>query len=319
MLALAAPASAQLPVTQGPPPTTPAPPAEAKLSVGIATKGITDHHKLWLLAGDKVKVRGTLTPYVDGQVVVVKLFKGGKHVGHRNAKVTPNKNGAGYYSAVFHINSAGSYSTLSRHEPTDKQKAANSPRRRFGVVAGRAHRGSSGETVRLLQIGLRRLAYVAPVTGRFEAGTTRAVLAFRKVQRWRRNGSASRDVFRRLFRGQGGFNLRYTKGRHLEGDLGRQVLVFADHGKPYQIYTMSSGKPSTPTVRGAFNFYRKQPGTNAHGMVYSSYFHGGYAVHGYPSVPATYPASHGCIRVPVPDARRIYGEISLGERIFVYR
>ena len=54
-------------------------------------------------------------------------------------------------------------------------------------------------------------------------------------------------------------------------------------------------------------------------MVYSSYFQGGYAVHGYPSVPATYPASHGCIRVPVPDARRIYGEIKLGERIFVYR
>src|SRR5207302_81188 len=85
MLALAAPASAADPLLPSPPPPTPAP-AEAKLSVGIATKGITDHHKLWLLAGDKVKVRGTLTPYVDGQVVVVKLFKGGKQVGHRNAK-----------------------------------------------------------------------------------------------------------------------------------------------------------------------------------------------------------------------------------------
>jgi len=32
-----------------------------------------------------------------------------------------------------------------------------------------------------------------------------------------------------------------------------------------------------------------------------------------------YPASHGCIRVPIPNAREIYGNVSLGERIFVYR
>ena len=37
------------------------------------------------------------------------------------------------------------------------------------------------------------------------------------------------------------------------------------------------------------------------GMVHSNYFIGGYAIHGYVSVPA-YPASHGCLRVPIPDA-----------------
>ena len=53
-------------------------------------------------------------------------------------------------------------------------------------------------------------------------------------------------------------------------------------------------------------------------MVHSSYFIGGYAIHGYFSVP-NFPASHGCLRVPIPNARDIFNQISLGERIFVYR
>ena len=48
------------------------------------------------------------------------------------------------------------------------------------------------------------------------------------------------------------------------------------------------------------------------------YFIRGYAIHGYKSVP-TYPASHGCLRVPIPSARSIARWIKLGDRIFVYR
>jgi lipoprotein-anchoring transpeptidase ErfK/SrfK len=103
----------------------------------------------------------------------------------------------------------------------------------------------------------------------------------------------------------------------VEANLERQVVVLADHGRPERIYPMSSGKPSTPTVRGQFSFYSKTPGTNAHGMLDSNYFTGGYAIHGYPDVP-NYAASHGCIRVPNPDAPAIYGWIALGNRIEVY-
>jgi lipoprotein-anchoring transpeptidase ErfK/SrfK len=53
-------------------------------------------------------------------------------------------------------------------------------------------------------------------------------------------------------------------------------------------------------------------------MVDSSYFFTGYAVHGYADVPA-FAASHGCIRVPIPNAAAIFGWIHLGDRIFVYR
>jgi lipoprotein-anchoring transpeptidase ErfK/SrfK len=32
-----------------------------------------------------------------------------------------------------------------------------------------------------------------------------------------------------------------------------------------------------------------------------------------------YPASHGCLRVPIPDARTIFDWLRLGDRVFVYR
>ena len=107
-------------------------------------------------------------------------------------------------------------------------------------------------------------------------------------------------------------------GKHVEFDWSRQVLVLADNGRPYRVYHTSSGAPATPTVFGTFRFYRKTPGTNAKGMVHSTYFIRGYAIHGYASVP-TYPASHGCLRVPIPNARSIYDWIDVGDRIFLYR
>jgi lipoprotein-anchoring transpeptidase ErfK/SrfK len=52
-------------------------------------------------------------------------------------------------------------------------------------------------------------------------------------------------------------------------------------------------------------------------MVFSSYFIRGYAIHGYASVPV-FNASHGCLRVPVPDAVPIYRWLRMGDRVDVY-
>jgi lipoprotein-anchoring transpeptidase ErfK/SrfK len=70
-------------------------------------------------------------------------------------------------------------------------------------------------------------------------------------------------------------------------------------------------------VTGHFSFIRTEPGYNSHGMYYSFYFYGGYAVHGYESVP-DYPASHGCIRTFIADQPEIYERINYGESIFVF-
>jgi hypothetical protein len=144
------------------------------------------------------------------------------------------------------------------------------------------------------------------------------VMAFRKVNRMARIGYASSRVYGKVFRGRGRFKLRYPRaGRHVEFDWSHQVLVLADRGRAFRVFHASSGKPSTPTVFGTYHFYSKTPGTNAKGMVDSNYFIRGYAIHGYPSVPP-YAASHGCIRIPIPNAAYVYGWIPLGMTIFVY-
>ena len=156
----------------------------------------------------------------------------------------------------------------------------------------------------LLQRGLRRSVTRCPVTGVFDGLTARAVLAFRKANGWVAPATPSSAVFGKLLPRRGPRSSCATRsaGRHVEFDWSRQVLVLADSGRACRTYHASSGKPSTPTVFGTFRFYRKTPGTNAKGMVHSTYFIRGYAIHGYASVP-TYPASHGCIRVPIPNAR----------------
>ena len=128
-----------------------------------------------------------------------------------------------------------------------------------------------------------------------------------------------RSLFRKLERGGGGFKVRYPRaGRHVEFDWSRQVLVLADGARPVRIVHASSGKSSTPTVFGTYHFYSKTPGFNSKGMYYSNYFVGGYAIHGYPSVPA-FAASHGCIRIPIASAISVFRWIKLGDRISIYR
>ncbi len=154
--------------------------------------------------------------------------------------------------------------------------------------------------------------------GRDDARTARAVLAFRKVAGLGRTLIASPQVFRHLARGGGRFHVRFpTHGKHVEADLSRQVLALVRGRRVERIFPTSSGAPATLTVRGSFRVYLKTPGANAKGMVHSRYFVRGYAIHGYASVPV-YPASHGCLRVPVAEALSIFRWLAYGDRVDVY-
>jgi hypothetical protein len=132
-------------------------------------------------------------------------------------------------------------------------------------------------------------------------------------------GSTNSRVFALLGRGAGAFHVLYRgDGRHVEANLTRQVLAEIEPGgRVRALYTMSSGKPSTPTVIGRFRVYEKAAGYNSKGMLDSNYFIAGYAIHGYAEVP-TYAASHGCLRVPIPDAAAIYGWVRMGTPVDVY-
>jgi lipoprotein-anchoring transpeptidase ErfK/SrfK len=267
--------------------------------------GIADGGTVYVLRGSKEHVTGSVTPFVADQTVRVALYRGRKKLGERTVPVK-QRGGNGVFSVDFRMRKAGNYTVRATHDATPGQAKGDAKPRKLGAISP----GHGRTPIRLLQRGLHRLGYVTALN--------RAILAFRKVNKMSRNSAASKSVFQKVFAGRGGYHLRYANaGKHVEANLERQVLVLADHGRSEHIYPMSSGKPSTPTVRGSFRFYSKTPGVNSHQMYDSNYFIGGYAIHGYPDVPP-YAASHGCIRVNNADAPGIFAWIALGDRIWVY-
>ena len=123
----------------------------------------------------------------------------------------------------------------------------------------------------------------------------------------------------------------YGGGEHIEVDLNRQVLfVVDDNGTVEKILAISSGsgnsyvsegrKCRAVTPVGRFAVYNKIAGYRRAplGMIYyPSYFEGGFAIHGSASVPA-YPASHGCVRVPMFAAKQLSEMTPVGMVIIVH-
>jgi peptidoglycan hydrolase-like protein with peptidoglycan-binding domain len=302
-----------------PPPASspqPVPAAPGKLKLVMQKVG---GNPLFAVAGHRVVVRGVVIPYVAGQTVKVSFYLGGRKVGVEKAGVLALGNGAGQ----FHVGITSHYSGLlqvrAAHYATPQQAAYSARSAGVRIVNPNIGPGSSGQSVRLLQDELYRLHYFVPLSGTFDEATGRALIAYRKMTGLNRIGAAGPQVFRLLSRGAGGFHVRYRHdGRHVEANLTKQVLAEIEPGgRVYKIFTTSSGKPSTPTVIGHFVVYSKTPGTNSEGMVDSNYFIRGYAIHGYAEVP-TYAASHGCLRVPIPDAPSIYAWVREGTPVDVY-
>jgi hypothetical protein len=269
--------------------------------------------------GTRLRIRGIVRPYVPGQQVTVRIQQGSSKLRVKAMTVyEPAGTAHGEFVLGFTPTHTGVLRIRASHLATPELGTAVAHDRYVRVVKPSAQAGAQGPSVRLLQRLLDDQGYVTGSRGTFDARTGRAVLTFRKVSGLERTQLATEDVYRRLLAGGGAFKVRYpSHGRHVEGDLTHQVIALIDHGTVQRIYPISSGKPSTPTVLGNFKVYRKDPGTNAKGMVFSSYFTGGYAIHGYVDVPV-FPASHGCLRTPVPDAVPIFDWIKMGDRVDVY-
>ena len=309
-------ARAQSPVPPPAPPTTVPAPVEAKLALKVERVG---GPRATTLTGSSVRVRGTTTAFAAGQTVTVRFFERGRKRGAKRVALRAGPAGTGVFMLSYKPAAPGPLSIRAAHDPTPELGGLAARARTVDVLPRRVLPGSGRASIIALQRRLRRLGYVIGQPGVFDGRTSRAVLAFRKVTGMERTVSASVSVMRALARGKGTFKIRHRDhGRHIEGDLSRQVIALIDKGKVQRIYPTSSGAPSTPTVIGSFRVYLKTPGTNAKGMVDSAYFIRGYATHGYYSVPV-YPASHGCLRLPIPDARSVFNWIDIGTPVDVYR
>ena len=265
-----------------------------------------------------VRVAGTLSPYVPNQKVAVTFYLNGEPVKRTSVRVGKGKGGAGAFDARIKIKEAGKYAVSARHAPTALLGGDSTVRKSWRVSFPSLGQGKCGPVVVAFKKAMRKLGFIANDGSCFGDKTGRGVLAYRKLNEMARSMRAGKGLVKRIFAGRGGYRVRHPgAGRHVEAPLSKQVLVFAKDDKAYAIYPISSGKSSTPTVTGHFHFIRQEPGYNSHGMYYSFYFYGGYAVHGYESVP-DYPASHGCIRTFIADQPEIYNRIEFGESIFIW-
>jgi hypothetical protein len=192
---------------------------------------------------------------------------------------------------------------------------------RARVVLPRLALGARGASVSQLGRELQSLRYAAPASAVFDSRMLDAVYAFQKVQGLPRTGAVDARFWRAL--GAAGIpRPRYFRpANHLEVNKGRQVLYVVRGGRMALIVPISTaGLAGTFTPVGRFSIYRKVGGFDPSplGTLFDPmYFTGGYAIHGNPSVPP-YPASHGCVRIPMWVAPHLYASTPYGETVYVY-
>lgn len=310
VLAVPAAASAAPAGSRAPAPK-PVPDATVKIEVGRLERGRAEIMQT-------VPVTGTLRPYIAGQRVEVSFYLDGHELVSHRVAVSKGRGNSGVFSSSVIVRESGRYAVSATHAATAVLGGDSTVRKSWKVSFPALHQGECSDAVVGFKKAMRGMGYIVNSGRCFSAKTGRGVLAYRKVNDMARSMRAGAGLVKAVYSGKGEYEVRHPgAGEHLEAPLSKQVLVFAKGDKPFAIYPVSSGKSSTPTVTGHFTFIRTEPGYNSHGMYYSFYFFGGYAVHGYESVP-DYPASHGCIRTFIADQPEIFNRIHYGEDIFVW-
>ena len=186
-------------------------------------------------------------------------------------------------------------------------------------------------TVLKLQERLAELGYdVGTPDGKWGARTTYSLMAFQKVEGLSVDGQDGPQTQAALATASPpGPMLPGGAPTRIEIDVARQVLFHWVGGSLARILPVSTGNNEyycvdgecsvAVTPGGSFRIGRKAAGLEVAPLGelwWPMYFNGGIAIHGSPSVPA-YPASHGCIRIPMYAAPTFYDEVPAGTRVHV--
>ena len=177
--------------------------------------------------------------------------------------------------------------------------------------------------VRLAQTILARTGWLEPseVTGELDYATSQAITAFEAWHGLTRDGSLTTESFAAILHATRPEARVTDPGRHVEIYRSLGVLLLVQDGVVIRAVHTSTGAPGRETPSGSFDVYRKEQLSWSIQfkvwMPWASYFTGGIAMHGYPDVPA-YPASHGCVRLPEPEAQGVYDFAVQGTPVDVY-
>ncbi|MGW2152374.1 L,D-transpeptidase family protein [Nonomuraea sp. NPDC001699] len=191
--------------------------------------------------------------------------------------------------------------------------------------------GDRGETVRRLQERLHRNGYYyGRINGVYDEQTKFGVWALQKHRHLRPQGAVGPEVWRAFDRPVRMKPLVPNgEADRVEINLRYQLLVVYRHRRPALVSHVSTGarvsycenghcgNAITPT--GDFHVTSRAPGWTEGplGTMYDSlYFVGGIAMHGSSKVPLR-PASHGCVRLPLPTSKRLFDMVKIGEPVYV--
>jgi lipoprotein-anchoring transpeptidase ErfK/SrfK len=183
--------------------------------------------------------------------------------------------------------------------------------------------GSTGRDVVALRARLAALRFHVPwPSTTFGWELYDSVIAFQKAYGLSRTGIVDQATWRKLD-SAAVLKPRYRgPSPHIEVDKTRQILLVVQQGEVAAILPVSTGATgNTPEGRHAIRW--KAPATTTwlgSGILYRTltFVGNSFAIHGWSSVPA-YPASHGCVRIPIWTADWLYNQSPVGETVYVYR
>ncbi len=290
----------------------------AATPVKLTLAGLFSVHRMSVTVPRRaVLVSGTLAHYVPGQRLQLIASVDGR-VFLRRVLSVGHRAGRGHFQTTLLAPRAGHVRVELRHVRNSRMLSFVRSDG-YTVLDNSVGPGATGRFVQLVQQRLAALHLYIPQTGVFDQGTELALDAYHRLL-GKGEGHMTLDpaTLTDLLDGVGSFHVRYPKqGSHAEGDLSDQVLALTDGSEVKWLFPISSGKPSTPTILGEYQVYRKQPGYLPDGMYFSDFFISGYAIHGYDPAP-DYPASHGCLRLPIVDAIPAYDWIQMGDWVDTY-
>jgi hypothetical protein len=320
VLAFALPAQAAIASPQGTTASSRAPATAPSPAIAHAwlhlPDGFSVDRQAVTVAGRVVHVAGGMWPYVSGQWVTLRAYVGSRLIRSGGYRLEPHGK-YGEFTAAITSPASGNLTITVTHPGTSKL-AAFEVQRGLETLNTNVGFGAKGRLIQLVQQRLAALHFYIPQTGVYDQGTGLALDAYHRLLRWGTSQTLDSRTIDALLDGYGTFRVRFPhQGRHAEGDLALQLLALVDGSRVDAIYPISSGKPSTPTILGEFQVYLKVPGYLPDGMFDSNFFIRGYAVHGYNPAP-DYPASHGCMRLPIVDAPSVYAWLQIGDWVDTY-
>ncbi|HEY8002025.1 MAG: GerMN domain-containing protein [Vicinamibacteria bacterium] len=172
-------------------------------------------------------------------------------------------------------------------------------------------KGPQSSSTRRLQERLADLQYLprSAVDGVQGYRTQQAVIAFQSWEGLERDGVVGPATTAALAMAKAPRPKAGGPSRRIEVYRDRGVALLIAHGRTKRAVHVSTGAPGTSTPAGTFKVFRKELRSWSVPfqvwLPYASYFNNGIAFHEYPDVPV-YPASHGCVRVPAPEAEGLY-------------